>query len=247
MKNDFLDLFSSQSVDYSKFRPTYPPALFEYLSKISPNQDLVWDCATGNGQAALALARHFKKVIATDPSQKQIENASPAPNIEYRVGSAEASGLSTESFDLITVAQAFHWLKQDLFFAETKRLLKPGGKLAFWCYELAEVNPAVDACVMKLYNGTLGAYWEPNRKLVEEGYQNVKVPFDEIKPPDFAMSASWSLKHFVGYLSTWSALQTYIKKNHSNPLEAIYPELKDLWGDDPKEVTWKLALRAFQI
>ncbi len=241
------DLFSTQSTDYAKFRPTYPPELFAYLAQISAEKDMAWDCGTGNGQAAFELAEHFKKVIATDPSEKQIANANPAQNIQYSVGSAEKSGLESHSINLITVAQAFHWMKQDEFFAETKRILKPGGVLAFWCYQLAEVTPEVDASVLKLYTGTLGPYWEKERKLVDEGYRQVKVPFKELCPPQFEILMDWSLEHFAGYLSTWSGLQTYIKKNQSNPLKAFYPELKILWGDGKREVRWKISLRAFQL
>ena len=70
----FKDHFSTQAADYAKYRPHYPPALFEYLASIAPAKKVAWDCGTGNGQAALGLALHFEMVIATDPSEKQIRN-----------------------------------------------------------------------------------------------------------------------------------------------------------------------------
>jgi len=67
----FKDHFSKQAEVYAKARPTYPDELFEYLAGLAPAKKLCWDCATGNGQAALPLSRYFNKVAATDGSQQQ--------------------------------------------------------------------------------------------------------------------------------------------------------------------------------
>ena len=91
-------------MDYARFRPHYPPELFQYLASIVPETELAWDCATGNGQAAIELAKLFDQVIATDASGQQIANAEQHPRIEYRVAPAENSELDTSSIDLITVA-----------------------------------------------------------------------------------------------------------------------------------------------
>jgi ubiquinone/menaquinone biosynthesis C-methylase UbiE len=240
----FKDLFSKQSGDYAKFRPRYPASLFDYLASLAPSRGLVWDCGTGNGQAAVELAKFFDRVIATDPSEKQIASAEKNPRVEYRVGPAEASGLEAGSVDLVTAAQAFHWFKQDAFFAEVKRVARPGGVLAFWCYELAKMTPEIDAVVWRLYNDILGPYWEKERKLVEEGYASARVPFKELKTPRFEMTARWSFEHLVGYLGTWSSLQTYRKKHDDDPLAALVPELKSAWGGvKEREARWQLAVR----
>src|SRR5438309_10549779 len=82
----FKDHFSAHAAEYAKFRPHYPDELFEHLASISPRHELAWDCATGNGQAAVGLARHFEKVIATDASAQQIESVEPDKRISYRGG-----------------------------------------------------------------------------------------------------------------------------------------------------------------
>src|SRR5207248_8441612 len=89
----FKDHFSGHAVEYAKFRPRYPDKMFEYLASISPRPERAWDCATGNGQAAVGLARHFDNVTATDASAQQIESAEPNDRISYRVAPAEASGI----------------------------------------------------------------------------------------------------------------------------------------------------------
>src|ERR1700745_933422 len=106
----FKDHFSKQATGYAKFRPRYPEKLFKYLVSIAPSRQLAWDCATGNGQAAVGLASVFDRVIATDASEKQIANAQPHERVEYRIATAEDSGLESETIDLIMVAQALHWL-----------------------------------------------------------------------------------------------------------------------------------------
>src|SRR5579864_4097159 len=103
------DYFSTQAASYAAFRPTYPRALFEFVAASATGHTLVWDCGTGSGQAALALAEDFERVIATDTSAKQLAQATPHPRIEYRVAPAEASGLSDHAADAVTVAQALHW------------------------------------------------------------------------------------------------------------------------------------------
>ncbi len=248
MNLEFKDLFSARSTDYAKFRPTYPDALFQYLVKLTPAQKLAWDCGTGSGQAAVILARYFDKVVATDSSESQLENVVRHPQIEYHQATAERSNLDDKCADLITVAQAFHWFNPHDFFREARRVGKPGSILAFWCYGLANITPDIDAIVWRLYDGILGSYWEAERKLVEEGYRNVEIPFEEIKGPTFDMTADWSLDHLIGYLGTWSALQKYIKLNTTNPLETIFAELKMAWGTaDRRSVKWPLGLRVAKI
>ena len=69
------DLFSGHSKSYAKYRPGYPKELFEYILQFVERKEKVWDCATGNGQAAVVLADYFEKVEATDISEAQIKNA----------------------------------------------------------------------------------------------------------------------------------------------------------------------------
>ena len=242
--NEFKDLFSEQAVRYSKFRPAYPDELFRYLASLTKARKLAWDCGTGNGQAAVKLASYFERIVATDPSEEQLASAIRHPKVAYRKTSAGESGLGEMSVDLITAAQAFHWFQLEKFFEEVRRVSKIGGVLAVWCYNLAKITPEVDAVVRYLYKDVLGSYWEKERQLVEEGYKGIPFPFEEIAPPVFAITAQWSLDQMVGYLSTWSALQTFIKKKGSNPLESVYPELKQAWNNDSiRSVRWALAIR----
>ncbi|PZR76620.1 MAG: SAM-dependent methyltransferase, partial [Chthoniobacterales bacterium] len=141
----FKDHFSGHAAEYAQFRPEYPTELFKYLTSIAPGRAQAWDCATGNGQAAIALASHFSRVIATDASAQQIANARQHDRVEYRVATAEASGLDDNSIDLITVAQALHWFDLPRFFSEATRVLKSRGAIAVWAYNLLQAGKEIDA------------------------------------------------------------------------------------------------------
>jgi SAM-dependent methyltransferase len=212
------------------------------LGSIAPSRQLAWDCGTGNGQAAVELAEVFERVIATDASETQVANAEPHPGLEYRVATAEASGLEPESIDLITVAQALHWFDLEQFYAEARRVLKSGGILAAWAYKLATVTPSIDAVVNQYYSDVVGPYWPAERVLVEK-FEELPFPFPEIHTPAFAMVAEWSVEQALGYLGTWSATQRFMTAEKQDPLEQVEDELRSVWGTEKRRVIWPLTMK----
>jgi SAM-dependent methyltransferase len=240
----FKDHFSKQAGDYARFRPRYPQELFDYLGSVAPGRQLAWDCGTGNGQAAVGLVSVFDRVIATDASKKQIANAEPHEHLEYRVAAAETSGIESETLDLIMVAQALHWFDLDHFYAEARRVLKPGGILTASAYNLLTIEPAIDEVVNRYYYEVAGPFWPPERKLVEQ-FADLPFPFREIAPPKFEMTASWTLEHLVGYLQTWSSTQRFIAAKDTDPLDQIRQELHRAWGNpaQTRKVVWPLIVR----
>jgi len=247
----FKDLFSANASDYARYRPGYPPALFAHLASLVADHRAAWDCATGNGQAAALLAPHFERVLATDASEKQLAEAAPHPRVHYSLGAAEASGLADQSVTLVTVAQAFHWFRHAAFFAEVRRVARPGqSALALLAYDLARIEPAVDALLDDYYTRVVGEYWEPERRLVEDGYRSIPVPFEELPAPPQAMQARWSAAQLVGYLGTWSATTRARRALGRDPLADLAGPLLAAWGPDPaaeKLVTWPLAVRLFKL
>ena len=242
----FHDHFSTVAARYADFRPHYPAALFDYFATLVPGEARVWDCACGNGQATLDLAERFEHVVGTDASRDQIASARPHPKIEYRVAAADASGLDARSVGLVTVAQALHWFDLDAFYGEVRRVLKPGGLLAVWAYGIDQVEDhAINEIVQKFYSETVGPYWPPERKLVEDGYRSMLFPFEEIAAPAFRMETRWALEPLLGYFSTWSATNRFIQATGRNPLEPLAESLAGLWGDSnlPRLITWPLSLR----
>ena len=240
----FKDHFSGHSNSYQQYRPTYPDELFQYLASLAPAQDFAWDCATGNGQAAVSLANYFSQVIATDASDKQIAHALPKSNVKYRVAKAENAPITGNSIDLITVAQALHWFDTESFFREALRVLKTKGVLAVWSYRFLSISPELDNTVYYLYKDILDPYWPAERKLVDEGYAHIDFPFHRMSVPSFKMTANWNFSQLLGYLSTWSAVERYKAKQGSDPILIIKDKLQDLWGnpDTSKLIQWPLSM-----
>lgn len=241
----FHDHFSGHAAEYAKFRPRYPAALIADLAALCPQRIAAWDCGTGNGQAAVALAEHFQHVTATDASAEQIAQAEAHPQVRYHVATERESGLPDHSVDLVTVAQALHWFDAAAFFAEVRRVLKPQGIIAVWCYNLSRLGEPFDAILYRFYSETVGPYWPPERVLVEQGYRTIEFPFDELPPPVASMQQDLSLDGLLNYLGTWSATKRFEQDQGFSPIPPLAAELLPLWGDpqQPHRVVWPLAVR----
>jgi SAM-dependent methyltransferase len=240
----FQDHFSGHAAAYASHRPGYPPELFGWLAAQVPAHSLAWDCATGSGQAALGLAAQFERVVATDAAAAQLAHAGAHARVDYRVAAAEASGLAAASVDLVTVAQALHWFDLDAFYREARRVLRPGGALAVWCYGLCEVDPAIDALLGWFYRELVGPYWPPERRHIDARYADLAFPFAEQPVPAFAMRADWDRAALLAYLGTWSAVVRCRRATGTDPIAELEPRLREAWGAATvRTVRWPLAVR----
>ena len=248
MRN-FEDHFSRGAGTYIRHRPVYPAELYTYLASIAPHRRLAWDCGTGNGQAALGLALHFDRVVATDASPDQIALAPPHDRVEYRVARSEDAGLDPRSAALVTVAVAVHWFDFERFYAEVCRVLSPGGLIAVWCYPSPEIEPHVDRIVEHYYREVLADYWPDRFRYVHEHYETLPFPFDELTPPVFTMTTEANLPELLGFLQSWSGTAAYERREGTNPIELIRPQLIQAWGDGngKKKLHWRLFLRVGRV
>jgi len=242
------DNFSNQSGLYAKYRPTYPPALYSFLISLVEQKQVAWDCGTGNGQVAIILSNFFEKVCATDISEQQIKNAAQKENIFYSISRAENTSFADSSFDLITVAQAIHWFDFDLFYKEVKRIIKPNGVLAVIGYGLIRIDGDTNQIIDHFYQHIIGPFWDKERRYIDENYQTIPFPFEEISAPVFSNSFDWTLEELLGYLETWSAVQHYMKANDKNPVSFIENELQKIWlPGTSKKVQFPILLRVARV
>ena len=250
MSGPFIDHFGPVAGAYAHFRPTYPSPLFDWLAAVAPARQRAWDCATGTGQAAIALASHFREVVASDASAAQLAAAGPHPRVSYRLAAAESSCLEANSLDLATVAQAVHWFDRPRYFAEVERVLRPGGVLAVWSYGIPRLEGgAADALLQHFYADIVGPYWPAEKALVESGYRDLLLPFESLQTPSFAMEAAWSLEQVLGYCSSWSASARYRTALGSDPIDRLRPALAAVWGepDAPRRLHWPLTIKASRL
>ncbi|MBI1920159.1 MAG: methyltransferase domain-containing protein [Geobacter sp.] len=249
MRQGFKDHFSQGSGAYRDCRPDYPPELFGWLASLPPRQEAALDCGCGTGQASVALAAHFQKVYAVDPSEEQIRHAIPHERVSYLVAPAEATGLPEATMDLVIAAQSLHWFDFDRFYAEVRRVAREGAFFAAFTYGLLTVDGKIDAVLGRLYHDILGPYWPPERAHVDAGYRTLPFPFTEIVPPSFIMRKEWQLERLVGYIGTWSAVKEYRRKHGVDPVAAVAAKLRNAWGapEEPKNIEWPLVLRVGRI
>lgn len=241
------DNFSRLADLYAKYRPVYPGELFQFILQQVQKRDTAWDCATGNGQTAKELASFFKKIAATDISEKQLQNATKLPNIYYSVQPAEQTDFDDNSFDLVTVSQALHWFNFELFYKELYRVTRPGGWFAAWMYGGISISPPIDELKRRHHDVTLGVYWDKERKFVNENYETIPFPLKEISCPAFNMSYKWSREELKGYFDTWSALQKFIEAKGYNPVEELMRKIEPYWTNERMTVRFPLYLRMGQV
>lgn len=246
---NFEDHFSKHAGEYARYRPHYPSALFTYLASAAPGLRLAWDCATGNGQAARELVRHFDRVVATDASSEQTARALPHERIDYRVERAEEPSLKSGSVDLVTVGIAVHWFDLQRFYEAVRRVAVAGGILAVWTYHLPVIELSIDRIVTRYYAEVLAGYWPERIRYLDERYRTLPFPFDELEPPRFEIRADWDLEELAGFLDSWSATRRYQAEHRRHPLRLIWPQLEGEWGEPGRRRTirWPLYLRVGRV
>lgn len=245
------NLFLKQAKQYAATRPAYPPELFDFIASKTPRRDLAWDVGTGSGQAAESLAKLYSAVVGTDTSAQQLSYAPRLANVRYvhtppdlPLAALHAAVAPPASIDLVTVAQAFHWLDLPRFYAQARSLLRPKhGVLAAWCYTEPRVDEGgdVDAAFCRLYRDSQ-PYWALNRRMVDDEYRGAEFPFDPVEgekhtgPFEFSTERRMDLDDYLAYITSWSAYQTAKEKGVELLDEATVREFAAAWDGDGKEM-----------
>jgi ubiquinone/menaquinone biosynthesis C-methylase UbiE len=162
---DATERFSGRVGAYVKYRQGYPDTLIPLIEEKShlTRHSVVADVGCGTGLLAECFLKIGYPVFGVEPNQEMRESAEQRLH-EFAgfmsvAGSAESTGLKTNSIDLVTVGRAFHWFKTKRALAEFSRILKAEGSCAIvW-------NQRKDSPFMKDYDSLLNAYCDDYREI----------------------------------------------------------------------------------
>lgn len=238
--------FRAGGQNYARFRPQYPPGLAAFLAGIAPDTRFAVDVGCGSGQLTAQLGDHFDRVLGLDPSAGQIAHAPAADHVRYAQAPAECLPVADGSASLVSAAQAAHWFRLPAFYAEVRRIARPGAVLALVSYGVPRLDADLDDRFRRFYEEEIGPFWPPQRQLVDAGYASLDFPFAEIPAPAMAIRKTWSLDEFLGYVSTWSAVSRAAKEGHGHVAGRFSSDLANRWGDPAarRTITWPINMRA---
>lgn len=223
----FVDHFSGHAPLYAAARPTYPDTVIAEVVGLSPGRAQAWDVGTGNGQSARLLAGHFEAVFASDASAPQVAQAPAHPRVTFAVEPAERCSLPDSSCDLVLAAQCIHWFDHPAFFAEARRVLRPGGLLAAIGYDWFYVDAQVDEIVGRTILKPLEPIWAAANWLLTDNYRSLDFPGREVRLTPAAIHLAWDRRQLVDYVRSWSAVQRLGEAAIAGGVEelaAIWPE-----------------------
>jgi SAM-dependent methyltransferase len=139
------------AADYDRYRPSPPPDLLRILATVAQAERpaLVADLGAGTGLSTRPWVDRAERVVGIEPNPRMIAQARLTdrdPRVGYLAAFAHRTGLAAATADLVTCAQAFHWMEPAPVLAEAARILRPGGVFAAYDYDLPPVvQPEVDA------------------------------------------------------------------------------------------------------
>ncbi len=183
--------FGATASDYAKHRAGFPSSLFSRLSELGiglPGQRLV-DLGTGTGTLARGFAARGCQVVGIDPSVSLLEQArqldqSAQVNVDYRVATAEDTGLEESSVDVVTAGQCWHWFDRPRAVREVARILRANGYIAIahfdWIPLKGNVVEATEHLIeahnpaWKMGGGN-GLYPQWLRDIAEGGFREIQT------------------------------------------------------------------------
>lgn len=244
---------------FAKFRPSFSKevyeTIFDFYKEGSCSFELAVDVGCGCGLTTVPLASRFDRVIGVDVSAEQIAQA-PAhvPRLTFRVGAGEdLSFVADDSVDLVTVAQAMHWMDVDKLYGEAERCLKPGGSFVSYGMGMAVFdNKKAQAVFDNFYHGLLRSYWTGRPTLAWNHYRDFSLPFPGWRRNDsLKMETAWSVDHVIGYLSSLSSWNAYLQDYpDSRALDEVRERLMQVYGcssgeaetEHPVKIQWPVFM-----
>ncbi|HTU35777.1 MAG TPA: class I SAM-dependent methyltransferase [Candidatus Acidoferrum sp.] len=210
----FEPRFGHAAEEFQRYRPDYPPPLYErVLSEVSTeNRRRAMDLGAGTGIVTAHLVSHFREVIAVEPDRGMAAKiAELLPGVLIRNVTAEDCVQEPDSVDLITVANALHWMDAERVFANARDWLRAGAILAIFDRPLPKAGPAVDAVTLEQLRGPWRTHRDSRlkRDLDWEGQVRAAPGFSLVGEQKFEYVVSMTPGDYVGFWRSTSYGSAY--------------------------------------
>jgi SAM-dependent methyltransferase len=240
MSSGFQPRFGHAAAEFERYRPEYPPELFAHLLAAVPSnhRERAIDLGAGTGKATRALLPHFREVIAVEPDPGM------AAKLKEDLPAAIVHNITAENFshppstvDLVTIANALHWMDAPRVFANVHSWLRPRGILGVFDRPLPKTTPATDAVTLAEMRGP----WRPHRddrlgkKYVWEDQVRAAIGFELVGETKFPYVIPMSPADFVGFWRSTSYGSAYAL-TLSDP-EAYWLDLESRFAKAASEAT----------
>lgn len=205
--------FGEVAASYDAHRPDWPAATAAWLTGTDPDGPLaakapldVLDLGAGTGKLTSTLVTAGHRVTAVDPSEGMLAVlADSMPQVRTVIGSAERLPFGDAEFDVVTVAQAWHWVDPETAAAECARVLRPGGLLAIgWHLRSVTAEPWVE----ELHTLTGEPEYQNRETVALRSSLVLPSPFDQVQRTTFEYGLELTPETLAGVASTWSYVAT---------------------------------------
>ena len=210
----FESRFCHAADEFQRYRPDYPPALYDriFAQIAEQRRTLAMDLGAGTGMVAGHLAARFREVIAVEPDAAMAAKiAERLPQITIRNLTAEECVQPPETADLITIANALHWMEADRVFANVHTWLRPHAVLAVFDRPLPKATPAIDAIVLSELRGPWKPHRDPRlkRDLIWQDQVRAATGFRFLEETKFSNIVPMGAADYAGFWRSTSYGSTY--------------------------------------
>jgi len=224
--------FTNRASDYVRYRPTYPAAAIDAILRgfADPSHLTAADIGAGTGISARLLAGRGLRVLAVEPNAAMREAADAHERVQWRAGTAEATGLREASVDLVLCAQSFHWFRQLDAVAEFYRIVRDGGRIALMWNTRDRRDPLTCGFVEAIHS--VNGEHPAEQREIESGVIEAEGQFD---PPTLETFAHWQDLDCEGLIGR-AASASYVPREGEpfdilrNRLTALFTQFRDVRG-----------------
>lgn len=216
------------------FHPTVIERIRNFLSLARP-LSIALDVGCGTGLSSIALKEISRRVVGVDASLEMVALVYKEPRVEYLVSLAEELPFKDGGFEIITLAQVFHWLDRERFFAEARRVLRARGWLIFYDHYFSsemEENPKFKSWFQENYMKRFPP--PPRGGLAFTPEDSEESGFQLLGQESLQNSLSFSVEGLVNYLLSHSNVIAAVEFGSEEIEEVrlwLTESIKPLFGD----------------